>query len=646
MNEARANAAGWRWNEINSNPQAPFGLPQDSIDTLGSGGSAAQISSFGAGGPSDFNQWTYSFNDVATKTAGRHTIKFGGELTRLYYLNVAPYAARPGFGFFNVWDFLNDAPMSESGIFDPNTGVPTAGRQDNREDLWGFFVQDDWKATPQLTLNMGLRYSYFGPLDSKEGNLYRVQFGTGANLLTGMSVQRGGNLWNAQKGNFGPQFGFTYSPAMWNQKFVVRGGFGLNYNQEEIAISAQAYANPGLEISPNFTMSVPSSPNPGIVYAIPSDVHSLYGYPPNPNTIVSFGANGLPSNGQVSVQAFQNNLPTMYTEHWSLDTETDLGYQFLLTVGYQGSVMRHTFFHLDENAFASVNGIPLNPQVNSVNYWSNIGHGSYNAGLVELKHQLTHTFLADAQFTWSKAMDDSSAPYEMQDYPFDPSLNWGRSDYNIGKQGRIYGMWQPVIFRGSHSWAEKIAGGWSLSGVFNIHSGFPWTPVYYSNVGNLYCSTCGYGQVLPAAYLGGAGHDTSNDAFKSGPGVGNGVNKNFPQAAANGNAYAYFTPPALTPGPAFPATGGVTPPPPGIRRNSWTGPGYRDVDATVSKVFGVPYWKREGAGIEVRADAFNLFNNLNFNPGSIANSISSNNFGQAQSALGSRTVTLQARFQF
>jgi len=95
-------------------------------------------------------------------------------------------------------------------------------------------------------------------------------------------------------------------------------------------------------IIPGATMSVPSSPNPGIVYAIPSDVHSLYGYPPNPNTIVSFGANGLPSNGQVSVQAFQNNLPTMYTEHWSLDTETDLGYQFLLTVGYQGSVMRHT----------------------------------------------------------------------------------------------------------------------------------------------------------------------------------------------------------------------------------------------------------------------------------------------------------------
>ena len=153
--------------------------------------------------------------------------KFGGELTRLYYLNVAPYAARPGFSFFNVWDFLNDAPMSESGTFDPTTGIPTAGRQDNREDLWGFFVQDDWKATPQLTFNMGLRYSYFGPLDSKEGNLYHVQFGTGADMLTGMTIQRGGGLWNPQHLNLGPQFGFTYSPERFKQRFVMRGGYRI-----------------------------------------------------------------------------------------------------------------------------------------------------------------------------------------------------------------------------------------------------------------------------------------------------------------------------------------------------------------------------------------------------------------------------------
>jgi hypothetical protein len=637
LNEARANAAGWRWNEIASNPQAPFGLPQDSVGNIGS---ITNFQPFGAPGPSVLNQWTYDYKDTAMWSKGTHSIRFGGELTRLYYLNEVAYAARPQFGFFNIWDFLNDAPQSESGTFDPHTGTPTLGRQDNRENIWGLFVQDDWKARPSLTLNLGLRYSYFGSLYSKENNLYSVQFGSGSNWISGMTIRQGGDLWKPQHLNFGPQIGFAYSPDVWKQRFVVRGGYGLNFNEMEIAISANAFGNPGLTISPSFSMGSPTDKNPGIVYATPSDVHSLYGYPPNPNTIVNFGTNGLPTTGTVGVTAFENNMPTMYTEHFSLDTETSIGAQWVVTVGYLGTVSRHTYFHYDGDARAEANGQPLNPQVNSVNYFDTIGHGSYNAMLLGLRHQMAHTFLIDSQFTWGKSMDDSSAPYSEQDYPYDPSLNWGRSDYDLNKQFKLYGLWQPVIFRNSHNWAEKVVGGWSLSGIFNWHTGFPWTPVYNTSA-SLYCNSCGYFQLLPAAYLGGAGHDYSNDAFKSGPNVGDGINKNFPKGGL-----AYFTPPAWTAGPTLPATGAVLPQAPGIRRNSWTGPGYRDVDATLSKNFGMPYWKREGAGIEVRADAFNLFNNLNFNPTSVSNSITSTNFGQATAALGSRTVTLQARFQF
>ncbi len=126
LNEARANAAGWRWNEIGSNPQAPFGLPDDSIGQIGeldNTSPAKTLNYFGSPGPSVFDQWTYTYRDVATRIVGKHSIKFGGEVTRLYYLNEAPYAARPSFEFFNVWDFLNDAPRSESGTFDPTRQV-------------------------------------------------------------------------------------------------------------------------------------------------------------------------------------------------------------------------------------------------------------------------------------------------------------------------------------------------------------------------------------------------------------------------------------------------------------------------------------------------------------------------------------------
>lgn len=658
LNEARANAAGWRYNEISSNPQAPFGLPQANIGALGGpqdniGGFSLQ--SFGAPGPGVYNQWTYGYKDVATKVAGRHTIKFGGELTRLYYLNENPGAARPTFNFFNVWDFLNDAPQAESGTFDPKTGTPTAARQDDRQDIWGFFVQDDLKATPRLTLNFGLRYNYFGPLSAKQGNMYSVSLGSGAGLLTGMTVQKGGDLWQPQKGNFGPQVGFAYTPAFARGKGVIRGGFGLNYNQEEIAISANVYSNPGLTVSPKFTMSSPTAANPGIVYNVASDAHSLFGYPANPNTIESFGSNGLPTGSPVSVTIVNRRMPTMYTEHYSLTIEYDLGHQWVATAGYQGSLSRHTFFQYDENAIAAVQGTALNPQVNGATYYGNNGTANYNAGLAELRHQFSQQFMLDTQYTWAKSLDTSSSPYVYWYYPYNPGQSYGRSDYNIGQAFKVFGMWQPVIFHGNHNWMEKIVGGWSLSGIFNLHTGFPWSPVY-DTASPLYCSVCtSYTQLLPSAYLGGAHHSTSNDAYKSGPGVGNGVNQNFPLAATAPNAAeAYFAPPAYTPGPTFPNTGAAIPQAPGIARNSLNGPGYKDVDATVSKAFGLPRLPvlGESARFELRADAYNLFNNLNLQPvgrsngGSIVDNIAAPNFGQAQSALGSRVVDLLVRFSF
>jgi hypothetical protein len=626
LNEARVNAAGWRWNEIDSNPQAPVGLPSDSIGTLGS----ITLNSFGPNIGSILNQWTYTFKDVATKIYRNHTVKFGGEVTRLFYLNECAGCGVPNYNFFNIWDFLNDAPRQEGGGFNPTTGLPTTLRQDDRTNIWGFFVQDDFKLRRNLTLNLGLRWSYFGPLSSKEHNMFVATPGAGSEFLTGLSVATG-HSWNAQKNNFSPQIGFAWSPGMFKDKLVVRGGYGLNYNQEELAISANIQGNPGLVVFPTLSMSSPTDPNPGIIYAVSSDVHSISGYPANPNTILSFGSNGLPTSGQVNVSIFPHDLPTMRAHHYSVEVEYDLGHQWVASLGYQGSISRNTFFHENPNATPAELGFQLNPQIGGGDLWGVSGRGNYNAMLAELKHQFSHQFMADAQFTWSKSMDTSSAPYTEQIYAYNPDLNYGRSDYNVGKAFKLFGMWQPVFFHGSNAWVEKIAGGWSISGIFNIHSGFPWTPVVNFG-GSLYCGTCGYSQILPI-YLGGAGNSTSNDAFKTG--------SNFP----NGGA-AYFAVPAFT---AYSGSNfGPSNPQAGIRRNSFTGPGYRDVDITLAKAFGLPKIPGlgEGAKFEFRMDVYNLFNNLNFNPTSISNDINSANFGQATSALAGRTITLGLRFTF
>ncbi len=634
LNELRANAAGWRWNEVTSNPQSPVGLPSDNIGQTGS----ITLSKYGPNVGSIFDQWTYALKDVATKIVGRHSFKFGGDITRLNYLNEAPYATAPSYNFFNLWDFLNDAPQSESGRFDPNTGVPTLARQDDREDIWGLFIQDDFQVKKNLTLNLGLRWSYFGPLSAKQNNMFVAVPGSGANFMTGLKVVTGNalsdlNAWNAQKDNFGPEVGFAWSPSMFNDKLVVRGGYGLNYNQFEIALSGNVSNNPGLVVNPSFTMSSPTSPNPGIVYAVSSDLHSLSGFPSNPNAVSSFGPNGLPSNGAaVNVVMFPTDLPTLRVHHYSLQTEYEFGNNYVVSLGYQGSLSRHLVFHQNPNATPAATGLTLNPQIGGGDFWNMNGYGNYNAMIAEFRHEFASSFSANAQFTWSHSFDTASGPYYENPYPYDPSLNYGPSDFNVGKAFKVFAMWQPPFFKGN-LWWNKIASGWTLSGIFNLHSGFPWSPVVSVQGGSLYCGTCGYGVLYPAAYLGGAGTSTSTDQFKTG--------SNYP----NGGL-AYFSLPSYT---AYSGTNyGNALPGTGIGRDALTGPRYKSLDMTLVKAFGLPHAPvlGENAKIEIRVDAYNLFNNLNLNPASISNNIAASNFGQAGSALTGRIVTLGARFNF
>ncbi len=646
LNQARANAAGWRWNEVTSNPQEPWGLPQASINNLGSIG----VNSFGAPGPSIFDQWTYSYDDVLTKVQGSHNLKFGGGATRLYYLNEAPWAGRPSWNFRNMWDLLNDAPYSEFGGFNPTTGQATSNRQDDRVTMYDGFVQDDYKVLPNLTLNLGLRWSYFGPMSSKEGNLSVLELGSGQNLLTDAKLRIGGNLYKAQKGNFGPQVGFAWSPDQEHNKLVIRGGFGLNYNQNELAIQANGLFNPPNIILP-FLCCASATVTPasvGIVYKVPSSPSSFYGYPPNPNVIAKYNTSNLPESGSpIGVTGFPSSLPTTYTMHYSLGGQYDLGQNWVASLGYTGSMSRHLIRQYNYNALASAVGIPFNPELGSVDFYANDSNSAYNSMLAGLQHQFARWFQADIEYDWSKSMDDGSQPYSEEPYPENRRANWGRSDYNVQNAFKISGLWQPVFFHGN-SWLEKTVGGWSLGGIMNLHTGFPWTPLYSNTQCNLYYEGSGYCNLYPGKYLGGAGHDKSNTAFESGPSSPTGgFNKNYPRGALS-----YFTVPAFTlPTGPFPAT--APPPPlPGVARNFLTGPGYKDVDITLIKNFGLPKMRvlGDGAVLDVRMDAYNLFNNVNLT--GITNQISNDGihsnpaFGQAQGALGSRTVELQARFQF
>jgi hypothetical protein len=640
LNEARANDAGYRWNEITSNPQAPFGLPNAQVDNLGS--QNISVGSFGAPGPSNLNQHTYSYKDVATYTTGNHILKFGGEATRLYYLNNPTYAARPSYNFYNMWAFLNDAPHVETGSFNPVTGTPTTNRQDTRSTIWGFFAQDDWKATPNLTLNMGLRWSYFGPLTSKQNNIGVVQFGTGASMYTGLNVRQGGPLSQAQKTNFGPQFGFAWNPDALHHHMVLRGGYGLNFNQNQIAISGSSGTNPPYILNANYSNSRivngVATIDPNIVYALAGDPLSLFGYPANPHAIGGFNTANLPTAGNASVAAFQPTTPTIYTQHFSLETQFELPWNLVATVGYQGSLTRHLIVQSQAYVRTFNQGLAQNPLVNSIAYFSNTGMANNNQAYASLRKTMSHGFSVDASFQWAKSMDQGSQPYYIDPYSFNPSLAYGRSDFNFGKAVKIFGLWQPVFFH-NNSIISKIADGWSISGIYNFHTGFPFTATYNVPGGNLYYGNSGYTTLRPTFYTNNGGRNHSVNAMKQ----TNLGNVNFPMAGAN---QPYFGIPSTG---IASGTGAYTLPSlPGVARNSFDGANYQDLDTTIAKSFGLPGSRffGERPGIEIRMDAFNVLNITNLAPNSVSSNILDPNFGTFNRGLAGRIVNLQARFSF
>ncbi len=648
LNEARVSAGGWRWNEIASNPQDPLGLSQDTFI----GVAPTEPNYFGPPSPSVFNQWTYGYQDIVTKIIGRHSIKAGATLSHIEFLNESISNARPAFTFQSLWDFVNDAPYGETGNFNPVTGVPALNRQDDRENIFGAFVQDDFKVSPTLTLNLGVRWNYFGPLYTKQNNLSIVTPGSGAALLTGLTMTQGGNLNTVQKGNFGPQMGFAWNPSYFQSKLVIRGGVGINYNENEFAITTQGGSNSPAVLS--FAQTGYSSKNPNIQYILPSSPTSVFGYPPNTHAITTFGTNNLPTTTTVSVTGFDSHVKTITVYHYSLDTQLALPSNFIATLGYQGSSGHHLLYQENLNAVAVARGYPLNPSLTGVGFYTNGANSNYNAMLATLKHNFARSFQVEGQYTWSKSMDEGSSPYYQDAYaPISVHLAYGRSDYNAQNAFRIFGLYQPNFFH--ERWLHTFADGWSLGGIYNWHSGFPWTPNYPvtttgaigAQSASLYYKGSPFTSIRAASYNGGAGNDHSTVAFQSGPTPSNpnAKNSNFP----NGGP-AYFTAPAYTAvgtNTTFSATNVAPIPGPAMERNSLTGPGYQDLDVSLAKGFNIPEMRVIGsnARIEFRADAFNLFNLTNLS-GSPQSSITNTLFGANNAALGSRTIELQGRFSF
>ena len=633
LNEARFNFTKFAFNEVESSNQTNFGIPRVEIESLFRDGSRIR---FGANQsettPGVFSEKTIEFRDVVSNVRGNHGFKFGGEFRREFNDNNLNGASRPLYTFGGLFNFANDAPLFYQINADPDTGGVANAQRHFRSNSYGLFIQDDWKVRPNLTLNLGLRYEYFGVLKEQDNQVSNFIFGPGGGLA-GSRVEPTSELYDPDKNNFAPRFGFAYSPTRYGlrEKLVLRGGFGIAYNRIPEVVFSNTRGNPPFfarfalccgTTDPEF-----GSPflDGQILYTLGTST-SPFSYPANPALAVGIDpATGTPPNRTVEVYGALADTPAAYVYTYSFEGQYALPHNLVATVGYQGS-SSHGLIRLVNQLFVQ-QSIPANYFAFAVFIPTPDVNSNYNALNARLTRRFSNSFQFDVLYRWAKSIDTLSnegpGAETNQTFPQDLSQERGPSDFDVRHNFNVSGLWDLPFFRNRKDFVGKAFGGWQIDGILTAHTGFPWTPhtgqcVRSANSNNFVCPS------RPTRYFGGNLTDTDNEAFIR-PGG------NFP-----GGGLLYFDP--NNPNGALP---------PGIGRNSFRGPRYFSVDMSLAKRTGLPSFLGEGAFLEVKANFFNAFNKLNLAPFEFfAPTIDSRDFGRAQNALAGRVVEFQARFNF
>jgi Carboxypeptidase regulatory-like domain/TonB dependent receptor len=631
LNELRFNFTRWNYNTITGSGNN-WGLPGVDIESFPTN-FRIQFGQSGnnVGTPAKFAENTYAVYENVTKTVGRHAFRFGGTYTWEQNNDTPAGQARPQYAFATEWNLVNSAPLFEGITANPVTGQPTTGTLVNfRTHYYGLYFQDDWKVTPTLTLNLGLRYEFYSPLKAAHGQTTNLFLGsTYQTALTGASVEQLGQYYQNDRDNFAPRIGFAWSPAKYDSNIVLRGGFGISYDRLPETLLLNSRANPPYEYNFGFCCGTAAtefgSPYDNGLIQLGTSSNSVYGYPISPLVAqqVMLGPNNLPigSGNPVEIWGTPQNMPTPYTYVYSLEMETQLPKNFVFTYGYQGSrTVRETRI-LNYNNIYPVNQSISNAYTIQPDVWGNFN--SLNLRLV--RHFANNLELA-ANYRWSKSMDTLSygGPgfVTNQTYPADQRYDYGPSDFDATNYATISAVYYLPGFK-DKTVLNTLLGGFQISGIVTLSTGLPWTPVTYA-----YCipqpGNC-VSPTRPTEVLQAPVYSNSNSALTT-------ANANFP-----GGGAAYFASP----------TGSILP---AIGRNSFRGPDYRDIDLSLSKNFKLDVFHLgEGSNLQIRANLYNAFNILNlsnFNFGDSNTNINDPTFGRALTAYNGRIVELQARFTF
>ncbi|HEX8636024.1 MAG TPA: TonB-dependent receptor [Pyrinomonadaceae bacterium] len=541
----------------------------------------------------------FQFLDNATYVRGAHLAKFGFEFRALQQNAFRDVQSR---GFLN---FSDRFPLTGNALADLLLGFPalTGGaRLDNHQHLRGesyaLYVNDSFRLTPRLTVSAGLRYEYNSPpVDTEDrANLYDPATRTISRVGTN-NVPRSG--YEADRNNFAPRLGLAYTLNE-SGTTVVRGGYGVYYDQPALAPGEGLYFN-----APYFDFNL---------------YFSLQGLPLTLN-------DPFPQNFPVPLPdtalAFQRDLRTAYMQHWNLSLQQQLGASRVLEIGYAGSKGTKLLTARDINQ-PRPSSLPfvLRPvaQFDDINLIESRGKSNYHSLQVRLQQRLTRGLALLTSYTYAKSIDDASNFFTSAGDPNFPQdsqnlrLERGRSNFDV--RHRLSASFSYELpfgrgrrFLGDGGLATTLLSGFQFNGIVTLQSGRPFTVALLSDIDNSNTgrSTLGFG---------------ANDR---------------PNVVGDANALArtperWFNPAAFV----FPAFGSFG----NAGRNILDGDGYQNVNASLLKNTRLT----ERVNLQLRLEAFNLFNHPNFNLPD--NFLGSPTFGQILSARDPRHLQFGAKLLF
>jgi len=563
---------------------------------------------------------SYQYQDNLSKQLGRHSLKAGVQFIK----DNIPLGFLPTvngqFQFTSFQNYVNNVPSAFNGA----AGVAT---QEPKELDQSYYIQDDFKFRPNLTINLGLRYEYSGqPI----------------NLLNRYTVARESNpataIWDttlpldqrtypvvpASYLNFAPRVGFAWSPSkrdgflgqlLGQDQTVVRGGFAISYDPSFYNLMLNAQTNSPVVYAYTLSSGVAEPSN-----ITGANLQTLFAPPKgaDPRTL--------------NQTLFSKNFKSPYSESFSLGIQRRIG----SNMGFEVRVVRTRavaqFASRDgnpridtyiNNGFASVVPAGVSPTTSStcsicngrivpnfgnIRIRDNSGQSSYNGlqttyNVRNLYNQLS----LGASYTWSKTMDNVSEAYSFnttsgsillaQD-PFNvTSGEKARSNNNIPQAFSLNLTWQTPWLRNSHSWYGRLAGGWSV-GMFDVwQSGRPFTISQQSTTANVLSDSTFNGAF--------AGYDTVRP-FLSNP---NAPANTVGQFNSAGQLVLYGTSTVVAPSAVHfiynnLAADKAFGTPFGIGRNTQTGPRYQRADLSIYKTFSIT----ERLKLQIRGEAQNAFN--------------------------------------